>query len=253
MVRMTIHELMEQSMMFSEFELHILNKVATCKTPLSAYDLSNHGDKETGKDYSTVHKACKGLIKKGILEFDTETNDNNVQKKVLKFTLYGFCQYVAERSIFLYRQSIDQVSILKKWKHLHESFDWVYSLVSKKAIKDDQEKTHILAGMYFSCADVIKSVHEKKYDEGIYRDRTLPEIFAFVDTELYGFMFQYIFERVVPYEVKYPGSFDDMFNMPFAEAIGVINKSGKGRAILKEYFKREVKRFELRKKVYDML
>ncbi|MCX5853418.1 MAG: hypothetical protein NTZ24_02325 [Deltaproteobacteria bacterium] len=96
MAHMITYDIMNHSIEFSENELAVINQIARSSVPVSAWKIH----KTLEKDYSTIHKACKKLIDRGLLETVTGTNDKNAKKNVLRFTLCGFCLFVTQSELF---------------------------------------------------------------------------------------------------------------------------------------------------------
>ena len=270
---------MNHSMVFSENDLHILNKIAISPDPITAYELSTTLE----KDYSTIHKACKKLVVLRILKSDNETNDKNVPKKILTFTLYGFCRFVAQSELFFthgcnlsidldtddtpgaeYGPIDDQMKILKKWKYLHESIDWVYSLILKMPEKEPGFGPFLLSLFNGSCKRITNEAISPKYistdNKGIanifpkniyFEDesakRTLIEFLDFIDSKLYEEVFKgFEFFIHVLMLAEYPPDLS-------IEVINIIKKSDKGQPIIKEYLKRELGGCETSKKFEKLL
>ena len=264
MVRMTTYDIMNHSMEFSENERYILNQIARSSVPVSAYELSTTME----KDYSTIHKACKKLIDLGFLETVEGFNDRNSKKNVLRFTLCGFCLFVTQSELFgslgnglsihpdggktlgEYTKTDEHMKILKKWKYLHESIGWVYSLILKIPEKDEGFKPFLLRQFDASCYRTTKEAISPKhtyYIENESPERTNTEILEFINSKLYEEVFSgfELFIRVLML-AEYP---PDLFN----ETINIIKKSKKGQPIIKEYLKRELVGYEISKKIDKLL
>ena len=241
---------MNHSINLSGNELDIINRIARSSNPISAYELSL----ATGKNYKTIHTACKKLIGAGILVSMRETNNKNAPKNVLRFTLYGFCLFIAKSELFIDTDNrlkiydlADQLHILHQWKHLHECFGWIYSLVLKMPKHDNGHVVFILGRLHMICRQITNDAVLRTYilSEKIYRERTNAEISEMVDSQLYRVMFSNVFGFYI--------LSSNFFEIPLDELVGVIKNSEKGQPKIKEYLKSQFADYEMLKKIDQLL
>ena len=263
-----MYKLMIHSIRFTENELLILNKISVSPILISRYDLSNKGRDKKNRleiDVATVSKTCKKLVAEGILEEVIETNEKNVPKKVLKFSLYGFCLFVSQGKSFSF-QSVriaetivvrrdretktfdDQMNILKKWKYLHESFDWTYSFILEMVEKDAGFRDFLLIDLWERCKKVARETTSKIFYEPIpgrfIERQTFLDIAEQIDIQLY----EEIFKGFEFLNDLYPKS-----QTILTEVCNIIKKSDKGRPIIKKYIEREIVRYKVLKEIDKLL
>jgi hypothetical protein len=234
--------------MFSENEMLILSKIAISSDSVTAYDLSI----TLGRDYSTIHKTCKKLIGAGVLEPSTETNDKNAPKKILRFTLWGFCLFIRETILFFLDAHLttqQQVQVLKNWNYLHESLGWIYSFVVK--VPDEREREDILYRFdFWVCRDIIDLGLSRAFDgtKCIWRQRTIPEIFELIDSQLYNV----VLEELFFWFILSRGT-TKLAPIPLDEMVGIIKKSEKGESIIKSYVYGKFNECKALKKIDELL
>lgn len=258
MESMSIYDNMLHSIALSENEMQILNKIALSSPLISAYDLSDKGDKtnRVEKDYSTVHKTCKKLINSGVLESVRVTNEKNVPKKVLKFTLFGFCLFVTQNELFTTRifgkdlerfpvnDIAEQTKILKNWRHLHDAINWVYILLKKENIDEFERASWSLIQLYNACSELIDYVHARDFhgDEEYFRKSVDNEFFCGVFRNLFRWMItDYCEEGVVKNKLS------------IIEIVNLIKKSERGYPVIKKFFDGELFTFEYYKRINSLL
>ena len=163
---------MGHSMQLSEIGLRIMREIALSPESPTAYSLKD----TLKKDYKTIHTTCKKLVEEGYLEETGDVNKKNVQKKVLRFSIYGFCYFVTKCGWFFPQPPIpmgydhmdynypSQRKFLKNWQHLHETIAY-FNLLSLKfqEMKGEEDKatTDILSHrLYFACSNIVKFSEE---------------------------------------------------------------------------------------------
>lgn len=262
---------MNHSIVFTENELLILNKIAISPIPISRYELSDKGrDKKIRLEINTatISKTCKKLVATGVLEDIVRTNKKNAPKKVLKFTLYGFCAFITQSELFVYGplrlpvgvdikltareySSTDkQIKILENWSHLHESIDWIYSIFLKTPNKQKGSKMLVLHQFNESCKSIIENttpIEILGFPECLKRNPTIPEIIKHVDTHLDVVVFDNLFKYyIIMNDI-------DNFFIPLNDALDIIKKSETGRTKIKGYLQQKFLECEEFKKIDKLL
>jgi hypothetical protein len=250
-------------MNFSENELHILNVIALSSEFVTAYELRT----KMAKDYSTIHKTCKKLIDECILDTITDYNDKNAPKKFLKFTLFGFCVFVTQCKWFFDIESdgsediiaeyddiySKQKQFLKRWKHLHEAFDWYYTCYLKLFEKNKELDSNnpesefpslFLHKLYFICKRIIDDIYS---DFKIMRTWSLERIID--DHDIKKQLYIETFDQILDYDEDEPV----FWGIPLNEVVELIKMSNEGLPIIKEHLKRNLVIFEIMKNIDNLL